>query len=77
MYIYIYGHPPIYLSHFFNGIYCIKCIFSYTQFHYSFSNTFKLQMSQNTEKHSIFVYAFLKTSEKSPVFRFLTNSLLA
>ena len=42
----------------------------------SFSNTFKLQMLQNTEKHSILVYAFLKTSEKSHVFCFFTNSLL-
>ena len=27
-------------------------------------------MFQNTEKHNIFVYAFLKTSEKSPVLWF-------
>ena len=33
-----------------------------------FSNTFKLQMWQNTEKHNIFVYAFLETSEESPDF---------
>ena len=33
-------------------------------------------MFQNTEKHSIFVDAFLKTSETSPVFCCLTNFLL-
>lgn len=38
--------------------------FSY-QFYYKFDNTFTLQMFQNIGKHSVFVYAYLKTSEKS------------
>ena len=50
----------------FNGIYNIRCMLSYTQFHHNFSNTFKRQMSQNTEKRNIFA----KTSEKSHVFFF-------
>ena len=47
----------------FNGIYSIKGMFSFTKIHYKISNTSKLQLSQDTEKHNIFADAFLKTSE--------------
>ena len=69
IYDYIFLVPPRSNS-FVHGIYNMQCTFSLTQFHYSFSSTFKLQIFQNREKHSIFVYKFRKTSEKSPVFCF-------
>ena len=43
IYIYIHGHPPQDLpKSFFNGIYTINFIFSYTQFHYSFESDLRL-----------------------------------
>ena len=78
IYVYVWSPPqdlPKSISH---GIHNENaCMYvSYTQFHYSFCFTFKLQMSQNTENHSIFVYAFLKNSENSSVFSFFDYIIL-